>query len=454
MFYGKKHVLLDISYDLLEYIKFFIKEELLNLIVNRVEEYYRLESNNIELYESYMHFLYFLNDYENDYLIAWIIEKSSIWSKAVKKNELELKIFVSVLSPLDYLHSIDAKKTESRFISYWITKEENIFEEKKVEELIEILPIDSVGKLLYENNRVDDINIWAVNLFEKNDAFSIMRLLDSYQALEVFSNNNSEKFLEYSIKFLNEIETQGIGFIGGLKDILIELLLPLDLKQAIKFFDIKERKDLDRSFVKQLFNIKKFTQTEYQEARKNILLNLKNDLEYLQVITFAFQGSGEKEISSLYQELFSSSYATDRLKAISIIVWIATDETISILKKLKTDDDSKYVREYARWAEQVSLQEKYVREIYEEALTETDIEIISAKLYQIKDAITPTFSYWSSRIHAECAYCDKIYIRKFLHETKGIRKADNKTEVYNRKLIEYYCGEKINDDFKYITGIS
>jgi len=441
-----------ISYDLLEYIKFFIKEELLNLILNRVEEYHRLESNNIELYESYMHFLYFLDDYKNRHLTEWIIEKSSTWNKNVKKNELELKIFVSVLPPLDYFHSIDTKKIESRFLSYWITKEKNIFYEKSVKELIEILTMDSVGKLLYENNRFDDINTWGITLFEENDSFTIMNFLNNYEALEVFANNNTDKFIVYAIRFLNDLSD--INMTGGTKDIIIEFLLSSKLKKALEFYDIEKRKDLDRRFIQKLFNIKKFPQKKYQDARKNILLNLKNDLEYLQVITFAFQGSGEKEISSLYQELLSSSYATDRLKAISIIVWIATDETISILEKLKTDDDSKYVREYARWAEQVSLQEKYVREIYEEALIETNIKIISAKLYQIKDAITPTFSYWSNKIHEECAYCDKIYIRKFLHETKGMRKADNKTEVYNRKLIEYYCGEKINDDFKYITGIS
>jgi len=441
-----------ISYDLLEYINFFIKEELLNLIVNKVEEYHRLESNNIELYESYMHFLYFLDDYENDYLSEWIIEKASTWSKDVKKNELELKIFVSVLSPFDYFHSIDAKKTESRFISYWVTKEKDIFHEKSVEKLIEILPIDSVGQLLYKNNRINDIDIWGVTLFEKSDSFSIMNFLNNYEALEVFANNNTDKFIVYAIRFLNDLSD--INMTGGTKDIIIEFLLSSKLKKALEFYDIEKRKDLDRRFIQKLFNIKKFPQKEYQDARKNILLNLKNDLEYLQVITFAFQGSGEKEISSLYQELLSSSYATDRLKAISIIVWIATDETISILEKLKTDDDSKYVREYARWAEQVSLQEKYVREIYEEALIETNIEIISAKLYQIKDSITPTFSYWSNKIHEECAYCDKIYIRKFLYETKGIIKADNKIEVYNRKLVEYYCGEKLDDDFKYITGIS
>ncbi len=445
-----------ISYDLLEYIQFFMKEELLSLISNRVEEYHELKNNNIELYESYMHFLYFLNDYKNRYLKEWIIEKSSTWSSEdVKKNELELKIFVSVLSPLYYFNSINAKKTESRFISYWVTKEENIFHEKSVKELIEILPMDSVGKLLYKNNRVDDINIWGVTLFEKNDSFSIMNFLDNYEALEVFANNNSDKFIVYAIKFLNDISTSGINMTGGIKDIIIELLLPLNIKQAIKFFDIEERKDLDRIFIQKLFDTKKFSKKEYQEARKNILLNLKNDLEYLQVTTFALQGSGEEELLNLSQELLSSSYATDRLKAISIIVWIATDKTISILEKLKTDDDSKYVREYARWAEQVSLQEKYVKEIYEEALIETDIEIISAKLYQIKDSLTPTFRYWSIPLHEKyCSGCNRIYIQRFLDKTKSIRKADKKTKVYNRVFEEYYCGEKIDNDFKYITGIS
>ena len=178
-------------------------------------------------------------------------------------------------------------------------------------------------------------------------------------------------------------------------------------------------------------------------------------MEYLQVTTLALQGLGEEELLNLCKELLSSSYAIDRLKAISIIVWIATEEIIAILKELKLSDDSKYVREYARWAEQVSLQEKYVREIYEEALIETEVESISPRLYQIKDALTPTFNYWSRPLHDKyCSECNKIYVQRFLDKTEDMRKSSNKTEVYDRKLVEYYCGKKIDDDFKYITGVS
>jgi len=444
-----------ISYDLLDYINLLIKEEFLNLLSQKINAYHLNQVNNVELYESYMTYLYFLNDYENIYLKEWIISKSANWSTDSKKSDLELNIFVSVLSPLEYFNRIDAKKTENRFISYWITKEKNIFKEKSVKELIELLPIDSVGKLLYKNNRFDDINIWGIALFEDNNATSIMNYLDTHEALEVFANNNPKIFLKYAVKFLKEINGNPFSIIGGIKDIIIELMLPLDLDQAIKFFNIRKRTNLEQHFIKELFTIKKFPQKKYQEARKNILLNLKNDLEYLQVTTLALRGLGEEELLNLCIELFSSSYATDRLKAISIIVWIATEETISILKELKLSDDSKYVREYARWAEQVSLQEKYVREIYEEALIETEVESISPRLYQIKDALTPTFNYWAKPLHNKyCSGCNKIYIQRFLDKTEDMRKSSNKTEVYNRKLVEYYCGKKIDDDFKYITGVS
>lgn len=444
-----------VTYDLFDYMKFLIKEELLNLLSQKINAYHLNQVDNVELYESYMIYLYFLNDYENVYLKDWIISKSDTWSTDSKKNDLELNIFVSVLSPLDYFDSIDSKKTENRFISYWITKEKDIFKEKSVEELIEILPIDSVGKLLYKNNRFEDIDSWGVALFEKNNFTTILNYLDTHEALEVFANNNPKVFLKYANQFLKDIERIPFAMIGGIKDIIIELLLPLDLDQSIKFFDIKKRTDLERHFIKELFNIEKFPQKKYQEARKNILLNLKNDLEYLQVSTLALQGLGEEELLNLCRELLFSSYATDRLKAISIIIWIATEETITILKELKLSDDSKYIREYARWAEQVSLQEKYVREIYEEALIETEVESISPKLYQIKDALTPTFNYWSSPLHDKyCSGCNKIYVQRFLDKTKDMRKSSDKTEVYDRKLIEYYCGKKIDDDFKYITGIS
>lgn len=443
-----------ISYDLLEYIEFLIKDELLSLVYKKIERYHSNEINNVELYESYMTYLYYLHDYTNIYLKEWIIDKSATWGSDTKKNDLDLKVFVAVLSPLEYFERIDAKKTESRFISYWVTKEEGIFQEKSVEELIEILPIESVGKLLYKNKRFDDIDIWAVSIFENSDAFRMMNLLNTYEPLEVFVDRKPNEFLKYAIEFLDKIETQGINFVGGIQDIIIELLLLVDLEQAIQYFDIKKRKDLNRHFIKQLFDVKKFPSKEYQDGRKNIILSLKNDLEFLQVISLAFQGSGEDELMYLYQELLSSKYATDRLKAISIIVWFGSDETIAILKSLKLSDDSKYVREYARWAEQVALQEKCTREIYEEVLQETDIEIISAKLYQIKDSLTPTFHSWAAPLHEKyCSGCNKIYIQRFLDKTEQIRKSSDKTEVYGRKLVEYYCGDKISNDFKYITSI-
>ena len=70
--------------------------------------------------------------------------------------------------------------------------------------------------------------------------------------------------------------------------------------------------------------------------------------------------------------------------------WFGTCEAINELKRLKSDDQSRWVREHAAWAYEVAQQERSCREVYRDALQTRDLFRISAVFGQIKPALSPT----------------------------------------------------------------
>ncbi len=450
-----------LSEDTAEHMKAISGDKLLSLIKHKIEVYHSENINNPELYENYMTYLFILEDYKNSFLREWILHKTSAIEENKKLNDFHAKVFVTVLPVVQYFDKFSIKEllpNTGNYLTYWITSEDNFLDEKTFEELIELLPIDSVGQLLHKNKKYDDINKWGIALFENNNPMSSMQYLGLKESLEVFSENNKELFLDYAVNYLNQVTDIGILFTGGLKDELIELLMKIDFDKAMELYESDERKSLDSHIMQSLFDLEQYGDSKHIEYRENIILKAKSDLEYMQIVIMAFQGKTDNEVLKICKELIESRYAKDRLKAISMLMWFPTINEIEILNNLKLYDDSDYVRKYAQWAEQVILQEKYTREICEEAFREKNKSVLSAKLYQIRNSLTPTFGYWGGEIIKQCRQSnktelDRVYIQKFLDRTREQRKIKNEFEVNGRKLSEYCCGEKLDNDFKYILNM-
>jgi len=443
-----------------------IKYELLELIYQKINSYIEEKKDNKQQYNSYMNYLYILDDLDNKHL--------QDWTKNILKNknasggaEDYFKNIVINSSPSKFYNEefkdILYQKNSSIngvFISHWITKEEGFYSEKSLDELIEILPMDSVGILLHHNERFEELIQWAIYLFENLEPKNIV----DYNVLEpmrYFAEHNQEEFKKYAVKHLTivngDFSDGGRHFFSSrrFEKILIDLLIPYDLYNAMKFYGMtNEDRNFDNSFIKKLLQSE-----QYKKFHRDIIETAENDLEYLQVVVLSYQNGRESHLLELCKELEHSQYSVDRLKAISLLIWIATDETIAILEELKIDD-SEYVRAYARWAKEVSLQEKYCRKIYEEVLQEDDLEIISAKLHQIYYSLSPTICYWLSELNKKYDYNSYSFsqktnmISRFLTLVQRRMKDDKRVEILSHKLIEYYCGEEIDADFKYITGIS
>jgi len=450
-----------LSKDTAEYMKPIGGEGLLSLVHNKIEVYHSKKINDPKVYENYMTYLFMLEDYKNTFLRDWIIRISSNIEEKSKLNEFQARVFVTVLPAVQYFDRFNVREflpDTGNYILWWISKEEGFLNESTFDELTKVLPIESIGELLYKNKRYDDITKWGMALFENKNAMSSIQYLGLKKPLEVFAENNKELFLDYAVTYLSQVTDIGILFTGGFKDELIELLMKFDFEKAMELYESDNRKSLNSQIIHSLFNVEMFGDNKHIKYREEFILNAKSDLEYLQIAIMAFQGKTDNEVLKICKELLESRYAKDRLKAISMIMWFATPNEIEIINNLKLYDDSDYVRKYAQWAEQVSFQEKYTREICEEAFYEKDKSALSAKLYQIRNALTPTFGYWGGEIIEKCresnkSELDKVYIQKFLHRTKEKRKMTDKFEISGRKLSEYYCGEKLDRNFKYILGM-
>lgn len=448
----------------MNYIKAIGGNKLLSLLKNKIEIYHFKNLNNTKLYESYMTYLFILEDNDNTYLQDWILQIASEHAKKGEQlKEFYAEIFVTVLPVNQYFNKFNTKEmfpSNGNYLTYWVTSVKGFLKEKAIEELLEFLPIDTLGKLLYKNERHKDINKWGITLFEKYNSMSSNKYLGLKEPLELFLKNNKKLFLDYAIKYLNQITNiAGIIFSGGLKDELLELLLEVDFNKAVKLYENENRKNLDNNIMQNIFNLKKFNNSKHKNYREHVILNAKTDLEFMQIVIMAFKGKAEKEVFAICMDLLKSKYSTDRLKTISMLMWLGTTEVIEILNDLISNDDSDYVRKYALWAKEVALQEKYTKEIFEEAIYEDNKIATSAKLNQIRDSITPTFNYWGNEIIKK--YCksnktklDRIYKKKFLDRTEDLRKITKEFKINDRKLSEYYCGEKLDNNFNYILNIN
>lgn len=451
------------------YIRELFGNELKSIIYDKLNE------QNIEddKYDCLMLYLYILHDFENSFLIDWAVKKLK---NGLDKENNEYKNILANTTPNEYfekLYNGELKEIlynpnssgQGEYISYWITREDNFYHDKTFEELIEILPADSIGNLLIHNKRYEDINKWGKYIFENIDT-PFINELDVKEAIAKYCEQNNDDFKKYAIEYLTKINDSknryGKYFLSfrTFEDTLIKLLIPLEFEKAKYFYNkTKESSYILNGFVNEIFKVKKYNTPIYKEYRKNYINTLKNDIEILHIVRAIFGNESEDELIKFIEEWLNSIYAKERLLAVSLLTWFGDDYSIEKLEYIKGNDDSEYVRYFARWAFEVSNQEKYAKVIYEEILKENNYQIISAKLHQIKSVITPMVNHWVVKLNDKYElYTDKtdkykkVLIQRFWNMVSETIKDDKKIEINKRKLFEYYRGEEITDANRFITG--
>lgn len=431
-----------------------------------------------KLEETLMTYLFLLHDFSNVRLINWAIEKLEEKYTPIKHDKQNFYRDVLInSSPSKYFEDIYLHKdlktyfyasNSSRggaYLTYWLTREKGFYNDKPFNELIGTLPLDTVGNLLFHNERYDDINQWGKYIFD-NLTPQDMNDYDVFEAIKKYSEQNNDEFEYYAIKYLTKAndnyEKGGRHFpsLRVFEDALITLLLPINFEKSVEFYNkTKKSQHISNSYNREIFNAKKYCDAKHTKYRKEYIQSLKNDMEILHIVKICCQNNSREELLGFIHEWLSSIYSTDRLLAVSLLAWFGDDSSIKLLESIKISDDSEYVRYFASYSLEVAKQEKYAKEIYEEVLQEDNLEVISAKLYQIKPVITPMVNQWGVELNEKYElYTDKtekykkVLIQRFWNIVSESINEDKKIEINQRRLLGYYRGEEITDANRFITG--
>lgn len=467
---------------ILEYIHIVIKEKLLSLVQKKLLwKGWWLKRFNQKKFDCLMTYLYMLGD-SSDNLIEWSLQK--LKSLTLEKDEIGVyndragdfyrKIIIERSKPSKYFLNIyQDKKLQPFFyqptssqqgsiVSFWISQEDNFLHNKTYDELTKILPFDSFGVLLNHLKRFKELERWCDQFFTTKTP----RETGEYQidaVLESLYTHFPEKMRQYSIQYLEKVNLpvdQGGRHLlsyNAVESQLIQLLLSSEPRKAYSYY-IKSpiSQNIQNKFTNKIFN-NTFTGQIHKEIRQEIIQSCKNDLEILYCVNMILAGNLKSEIKEYIDELLKSIYAIDRQLAISYMIWIADDDSIQMVDSLRSSDDSEYVREYAYWAYHVVIQEKYVKQIYEEALITEDLFAVSSKLLQIDEFISPTAYFWMQNLNKiyvidslKYSQRKRLFLERFFYRINKKFDSQSTIKVFDRNLKDYFRGERISDYIKFV----
>ena len=337
------------------------------------------------------------------------------------------------------------------------------------------LPQEIVGSFLCSPDRRDDLMRWGRDLMARmcsilqdteGDSNSIKerRIEMNREVLRIWAEQDTIDFPKLANEYLTELSksprySQALSHFTDTIRCLLLRFQPDKAKQYYHEWNAKNFKTVYRTryyvetFLAQLWKIKHCDLPEHCQFRRELLEECLNDEDIMFMTLAALAGGGEEELWNLVtQEYLVSPYAKERNLGVSILPWFGTCEAINELKRLKSDDQSRWVREHAAWAYEVAQQERSCREVYRDALQTRDLFRISAVFEQIKPALSPTTRWWRRVVEKKefgpepqdmdpklVALIDRFWYRwgKSPNTKRNI-------EVFGRKLREYCRGEKLS----------
>ncbi|MDD2367651.1 MAG: TIR domain-containing protein [Sulfuricurvum sp.] len=480
----EKHQFSEIYFKppILDYINLIVKDDLQALIQKKLQWKGRwLKRYKQKKYDCLMTYLYIVGESTDD-LIEWSIKKLS--SLTMEKDEMGVyndrsgdfyrRIIIERSKPSEYFFRIyqneklqpffyqASSSRQGGMVSHWITQEESFLSDKIYDELVEILPFDSLGVLLNHTKRFTDLERWCDQFFttktpSETGGYQIDAVLETlYSYLPDKMYRNTIDYLEKTNLSVQEGGRQPLSY-NAVESKLIQLLLFSQPKQAFNYY-IKSpiAQNIQNKFTNKIFN-HTFSDRIHKTLRAKIVRSCTNDLDILYCVNMIVSGNLLSEFKEYIDVLLKSIYAIDRQLAISFMVWIADDESIHTIDFLLYEDDSEYVRQYAQWASHVSRQEKFVKQIYKEALLSEDLSESSIKLVQIEEFVTPTVYVWMTEMNKEYDLGNvnhsshkRLFFERFFYHVNQRFDSQSSIKVFDRTLKDYFRGETISDYLKFV----
>ena len=341
--------------------------------------------------------------------------------------------------------------------------------------LMSSLPPEIVGAFLCRPDQRADLSQWGKELIKwlcsilqgakvDFDYDREMRFLVNSKVLQTWAEQNTNDFRQLANEYLTELSKSPrygqtlSDFTDNVRCLLLRFQ-PDKAKQYYHQWNSESFKTVYRTHygveasLAQLWKVEYCKSPEHRQFRRELFEECLNDEEIMFMTLAALAGGGEKELWDLVEKKYLEHHrAKERNLGVSILPWFGTCEAINELKRLKSSDQSQWVREHAAWAYEVAQQERSCKEVYREALQTRDLFRISAVFEQIKPALSPTAQWWHREVEKkefgeEPQDLDPklvALVDRFWYRWGNSTKTKRNIEVFRRKLNDYCRGEKLS----------
>ena len=429
--------------------------------------------------QEYWRVLYAFGTQTDEELVTWALKELKL-----RKSDLTTGTFILMLSALSdpkrFLDEILNSKEIRKHLFHENSRRSivPIYEGKDVpsyETLVPLVPLEIVGSFLCSPDRSDDLSRWGRELItrmcsilqgtvEDSNSVEKRRFEVNREVLRIWAEQNTTDFLQLAEEYLNELSkfpqySQALSdFTDDIRCLLLRFQ-PDKAKQYYHQWNSESFKTVYRthygvlSFLAQLWKVEYCNSPEHRQFRRELLEECLNDEDIMFMTLAALSEGGRDELWSLVNDEYLESHrAKERNLGVSILPWFGTCETINGLKRLKSSDQSQWVREHAAWAYEVAQQERSCKEVYRVALQTRDLFRTSAAFEQMKPALLPTARWWHREIEKEEGFheesqdidprLDALHYR-FWDRWGDSIKTKGSIEVFERTLRDYCRGEKI-----------
>ena len=342
------------------------------------------------------------------------------------------------------------------------------------DKLMSLLPQEIVGAFLCRPERRVALSQWGKELIkwlcsifqgatEDFDYDQEIRFSVNSKVLQTWAEQDTTNFLQLAHQYLTQLSefprySQALSHFTDTIRCLLLRFQPDKAKQHYHEWNAENFKTIYRTrygvptLLAQLWKVEYCNSPEHRQLRRELLEECLNDEDIMFMTLAALVEGGRDELWSLVKdEYLESHYAKERNLGVSILPWFGTCEAINELKRLKSSDQSQWVREHAAWAYEVAQQERSCQEVYREALQTRDLFRISAVFEQIKPALSPMARWWREIEHEEFREMSQninprlaALVDRFWHRWGNSSKTKRNIEVFGRKLSDYCRGEEFS----------
>ncbi|MFT5030518.1 MAG: hypothetical protein ACI9VS_002973, partial [Candidatus Binatia bacterium] len=279
------------------------------------------------------------------------------------------------------------------------------------------------------------------------------------RALRGWAKQNSKEFLLRASPLLDvACEDPSKNYhIGGFLYRTMCCLLSLDPRRAWKCYVALTKGNMNHTvtseynvpqFCVELWNLERCGTTDHELLRRELFVLCQTDQEVMELCIAALANSAESRLLTYCDELLKNEIARERALGVSILAWIGSNDSATRLQRVAESDPSRWIRNHANWAYEVSLQEASCRSSYQRILRETDPIKVSAALQTIKPALNPSCYWWRFQLEDESEQAGlasparvTALLRSFWYHFENGQKSDFK--VFRRNPKKFCRGEDL-----------